>query len=141
MESVEKFNLIPKSSMLNIATDLNNRNTEIIRMFIAVALQTLYQQKTLRRLEWISTNNPACSLRASKDHINRRQQNKNAEEYSNLRQRKNQVADKNVIMRNITIFNFYNFTHKLNVNVQNGWSSTCTVPVWPHAVDRANFIC
>jgi hypothetical protein len=109
-------------------------------MFNGVTLQTLYQPKTLCTLEWISTNSPLCLLGASQDHINRRKQTNIAEEYSNVRERTKQVADKNYIMRNITIFNFYEFTHRPNGKVKNDSSYSCTVPVWPHGVDKVNFI-
>jgi hypothetical protein len=68
-------------------------------------------------------------LGASKDHINRRKQTKNAEEYSKLSERTNQVADKNFIMRNITNFKFYKFTHRLNGKAKSDWSYNCTAPV------------
>jgi len=61
-------------------------------------------------------------LGASKDRINRRKGTENAEKYPDLRERTNQVADKNFIMRNISIFHFYKFTHRYNDKVKNGWS-------------------
>jgi hypothetical protein len=54
------------------------------------------------------TLHESCLLGASKDHINRRKQNKFADVYSKLRERTKQVTDKNFIIRNITIFNFHN---------------------------------
>jgi len=115
--------------MLNIATDLNNTNTEITRMFNGGTLRTLRQQNTLRRLQSVSTNSPSGLLGASKDHINRRKRTKCAEGYSDLRDRTDQVADKNFIMRNVTIFNFCKFTHRINGKVKNDWRYICTAPV------------